>query len=457
MTIRNRLTLISSITFGVVFTVAAVLVYYAFYTTSERIIFNELEKTCMLSAMFYLEEDELSAREHSLIRDQFEENILEAAVKIYDVNNHITFGNDQEDVQITAEVLNHVRREGRVNFKANDHYYYGIFYPDNQGDFVVFIVTSHAFFNSQSNQVLLMLGIALVVGLGIIFLLSAWLSRIAYQPVSTIIRQVNQVEANSLETALLSPNSNDELQDLVDTFNDLLHRLSDTFSIQKNFINYVSHEFKTPLAAISGNLEVLAQKKRSVEEYQQVSTVVLEQVYQIERLLDDLMMLAGLQTLPQDQLYCRVDELLWSVLDRVYAEWPKAHELISLEMGDTPSGILAVRGNVGQLEIALFNLVENAVKYSEERPILISLTNDGTHLILRIKDSGKGIVREELKFVHQPFYRGSNVGDTKGSGIGLSLALLICKQNGVAFSISSEANSGTVVELCWVIGNAANS
>ena len=451
MTIRNRLAFISSITFGVVFTVAALLVYYAFYTTSERIIFSELEKTCMLSAMFYLEEDELSAREHHLIRNQFEESILQAEVKIYDANNHITFGNDRIDEQVTAEVLDHVRHEGKTSFKADDHYYYGIFYPDNQGDVVVFIITNHEFFNSQSNQLVLMLGIALVVGLGIIFLLSFWLSRIAYKPVSNIIRQVNQLEADSLETVLISPNTRDELQDLVDTFNDLLRRLSDTFVIQKNFINYVSHEFKTPLAAISGNLEVFAQKERSVVEYQTVSKSVLEHVYQIEKLLNDLMMLAGLRTAPQDKLHCRVDELLWAVLDRVYMDWPEVKGLISLDMEEVPLNVLTVIGNAGQLEIALFNLIENAVKYSEGRSIVISLANVETHLILSIKDAGKGIAEEELKFVHQPFYRGSNVGDTKGSGIGLSLAVLICKQNGVLFSISSEEHAGTVVALRWAI------
>lgn len=453
MTIRNRLALISSATFGVVFTVSALLVYYAFYTTSERIIFSELEKTCMLAAMFYLEEDELSAREHRLIRNQFEESILQAEVKIYDANDQITFGNVQMDKQVTAEVLNHVRREGKTSFKLHGQYYYGMFYPDNQGDFVVFITTNHTFFDSQSNQLLLMLGVALVVGLGIIFLLSFWLSRIAYKPVSNIIRQVNQLEAESLETVLISPNTRDELQDLVDTFNDLLRRLSDTFVIQRNFINYVSHEFKTPLAAISGNLEVFAQKERSVEEYQIVSKTVLEHVYQIEQLLNDLMLLAGLRAPLQDKLHYRVDELLWSVLDRIYTDWPVAKELISLEIKSVHAEDLTVSGNVGQLEIALFNLVENALKYSEERPIVISLTNTGTHLALHIKDQGKGIDEEELKFVHQPFYRGSNVRETKGSGIGLSLAVLICRQNGVGFSISSEKHVGTVVELCWTVGN----
>lgn len=187
MTIRNRHTQISSLTFGVVFTISSLLVYYAFYRSSERIIFSELERTCMLSAVFYLEEDELSVREHNIVRKQFEENILNADVKIYNSENQITFGNKRVDVHITPEILDNVRKERKLNFKAGDHYYYGVFYPDNQGDFVVFIASDNEFFASQNRQLLFMLAIALLLGLAVIFLLSHWLSRIAYKPISRII------------------------------------------------------------------------------------------------------------------------------------------------------------------------------------------------------------------------------------------------------------------------------
>ncbi|MBK1442100.1 HAMP domain-containing histidine kinase [Parapedobacter sp. ISTM3] len=447
MTIRNRLTLISSLTFGVVFTLAAFAVYYTFHVTSERIIFSELQKTGLLSAMFYLEEDELSAREHNRIRTDFEVEMQQTDVKVYDSTNRVRYGNGHSMEQVVPAALQRIRDEGRVRFKTGGYYYYGLYYPDNQGDFVVVVATSNVFFASQSNQLLLMMGIALAVGLLTIFLLSYWLSRIAYRPISAVIHQVNQLQADNLETALTLPKTKDELHELVSTFNGLLLRLADTFVIQKNFINYVSHEFKTPLASITGNLEVFAQRDRSPAEYKEVSQTVLAQVSQLERIFNNLMILAGLRNNPADNTAYRIDELLWNVLDRIFDKWPEAKPLLRVEvLVPNPDKLLA-KGNGNQMQMAVYNLIDNAVKYANGHPVVVTLSQQGKWLQLTVQDNGTGITPEELKHVHQPFYRGSNVGNTKGSGIGLSLAVLICKQNGVSFSLASEIGRGTTVTL----------
>ena len=93
MKIRNRLTIISSATFGFVFIIASVLIYSSFYNSSEKVIFNELQKTCLLSAIYYLEKDELPHYEHSAIKEQFEEGIQNYTVRIYNEQNTVAYGN----------------------------------------------------------------------------------------------------------------------------------------------------------------------------------------------------------------------------------------------------------------------------------------------------------------------------------------------------------------------------
>jgi two-component system sensor histidine kinase ArlS len=87
------------------------------------------------------------------------------------------------------------------------------------------------------------------------------------------------------------------------------------------------------------------------------------------------------------------------------------------------------------------------VKYSNQKPIQIEFSEVENHLQLIIQDHGKGIPEDELKFISEPFQRGSNVLSTKGSGIGLSLALLILEQNQIGFSIQSKINEGTTIRL----------
>lgn len=447
MTLRNRLTLISSLTFGVVFAFAGFAVYYTFQVTSERIIFSELQKTGLLSAMFYLDEDELSTREHNRIRADFEAEMQQTDVKVYDGGNQLRYGNGQSKAQVTTATLRRAREEGRLQFRTGENYFHILHYPDNQGDFVVVVASSNTFFLSQRTQLLAMMGIALGAGLIIIFLLSRWLSRLAYQPISSVIDQVTRLQADNLDTALTLPRAKDELHDLVSTFNGLLSRLADTFVIQKNFINYVSHEFKTPLAAITGNLEVFGKKDRTPAEYHQVSQTVLAQASQLERILNNLMILAGLRGDPLRNATYRVDDMLWAVLNRIFERWPAAKQLITVQMAVSQPEKLVTTGNGNQLQLAVFNLVDNAVKYADSRTVSITLEQRGQSVRLTIKDNGRGIAAEELPSVHQPFYRGSNIGETKGSGIGLSLAVLICKQNGVSFSLTSEADRGTTAIL----------
>ncbi|PZQ85540.1 MAG: sensor histidine kinase, partial [Flavobacterium johnsoniae] len=283
------------------------MIYFAFYNSSEKVVFKELQKTCLLSAIYYLEKDELPHYEHSAIKEQFEENIQNDIVRVYDLNNVIVYGEKEADRNINPTNLNFIRKNKKLSFKSNNHFYYGIFYNDNQGDFVVFVKTKSEVFKSQTNRLLVIMIVVLFGGLFLIFLLSRLLSNIAYRPITNVINQVNSMELSSLDDPILSSNTNDEVQELIATFNNLLSRLSDTFAIQKNFINYVSHEFKTPLASISGNLEVFAQKDRTPEEYQKVTSEALENVYHIEEILNNLMMLSGLKTIHQENETFRID------------------------------------------------------------------------------------------------------------------------------------------------------
>lgn len=447
MKIRNRLTLISSLTFGFVFIIASVLIYFAFYNSSEKVVFKELQKTCLLSAIYYLEKDELPHYEHSAIKEQFEENIQNDIVRVYDLNNIIVYGEKQADKNINRANLEFIRKNKKLSFKSNNHFYYGIFYNDNQGDFVVFVKTKSEVFKSQTNRLMVIMIVVLFAGLLFIFLLSRLLSNIAYRPITKVINQVNSMELSSLDKPISSSNTNDEIQDLITTFNNLLSRLSDTFAIQKNFINYVSHEFKTPLASISGNLEVFAQKERTPEEYQKVTSEALENVYHIEEILNNLMMLSGLKTIHQENETFRIDETLWDINDKIF-EIHESQE-IGIDLKVENEELLSVKGNEVQIKVALYNLIENAVKYSDGNPIKISLSEVNNQLQIIIQDFGKGIQKEDLHYIQQTFYRGKNVGNIKGSGIGLSLATIIFKQNNIQFTIDSEENSGTRITLLF--------
>src|SRR5215217_4412071 len=155
MKIRNRLTIISSVTFGVVFITAAVIIYIAFYRNSERRIYDNLQKNCLLSAIYYLEKDEIPIKEHKQIREQYDENIKDVAVGIYNEKNEVQYGKSLSLKSITPKVLDKARKNRKVMFESNNHFYFGIFYRDNQGDFVVFVQTNDHEFKTQNHELMI--------------------------------------------------------------------------------------------------------------------------------------------------------------------------------------------------------------------------------------------------------------------------------------------------------------
>ncbi len=447
MKIKNRLTLISTVTFGLVFAITSVIVYFTFSASSNNVIFNELEKSCLLTAFFYLEEDELSSAEHDKIKVRFKENIKDIEVRVYNEKNIISYGDTLHDDLITNEILDLVRSEGKHNFKSGHHYYSGIFYPDNQGDFVIFLKEDNSFFKAQADRLQLILIVVLITGLVVIFILSRILSNLAYSPVKRVIRQVKQLDIPSLDKKLINTGTNDEVQDLIETFNQLLERLSETFVIQKNFINYVSHEIKTPLTAISGNLEVFAQKDRNPEEYQKVVTDVIQNVNNIEMIMNNLKIISGLvKDYSSDEKF-RIDELVWDILRKIKEVYPESRPEVNLNIPAGKDYLLDVKGNEVQIQMAIYNIIDNAVKFSDGKKIEIDFSNENNKLRITIKDSGVGIPENEMKNIHQAFFRGSNVKSIKGSGIGLSISEIIFNQNEIEFNISSEINLGTKVQL----------
>ena len=449
MKIRNRFTLISSFTFSIVFIIASIITYLSFYSYSEKIMYNELQKTCLLTGIFYLEKDELPENQHLIIGQQFKENSLEIVTRVYNKQNEVVYGEKEHDKNITPERLDYIRKNRKLSFKSKHHFYFGSYYRDNQGDFVVFVKKNDVEFKTITNRLLIIMVLVLLIGLILIYMVSRKLSNLAYSPIKNIVDQVNEIEASSLDRHIISPNTKDEIQELIETYNNLFKRLSDTFVIQKNFINYVSHEFKTPLTAISGNLEVFAQKERTSAEYKEMSEKVLENVYQIEDTLNTLMMLSGLRDNTELNEVFRVDELVWDINDQL----PEVHKLkdsqIQIALEVTNDKLLSIKGNSNEIKIALYNIIENAVKYSNGNPIKISLLQQDNQLKIVIEDHGTGISENDLKFIKQTFYRGKNVNEIKGSGVGLSLANIIFKQNNIHFTIVSKKDKGTTVTLLF--------
>ncbi|MDR2037161.1 MAG: HAMP domain-containing histidine kinase [Bacteroidales bacterium] len=443
MKIQTRLVLLSSLLWGVVFIIVGVLIYGVYRKSVENSMYQNLEKTARITALFFFEEDELNEDEFAKVRKQYEEVLSDYI--IYDNDNIITHGDGM--FSIPVKLLDGIRSKGKMAFLMNGFLCYGIYYEDNQGNFVVITKEKQEQLNNLIRPLVWILLSAFIIGMLATLILNRWLARAAYYPIRKIIRQVKNISTDDLTVQLAIPDTKDELQLLTRTFNELLEKISDTFVIQKNFVSYISHEFKTPLASILGNLEVFSIRDRTPEEYHHLVGNLIDEIHQLEGILDTLLEVSGLRKDVEITDSLRVDELIWEIIDQLSARYSGLKTNVQMEIPPEDESILYLKKNKIQLFMALLNLIENAVKFSKGKTVDIRLYKEKGKLLLSITDKGIGIPKEQLSSINRPFYRAENSNQVQGSGIGLSIALRILEKNHIPYSIDSKENIGTKVIL----------
>ncbi|HEV7381565.1 MAG TPA: HAMP domain-containing sensor histidine kinase [Dyadobacter sp.] len=450
MKIQHKLTLNSSLVFGLVFTISSVLIYLNFVKSAENVFYAELSRTASLTALFYLEEDELSTNEYRKIEKKFLTATANQEIRLYDKQGKIHYGEADPDTNITLKILKTIRAKSQYSFKVDDSFYYAIYYRDNQGSFSVIIKANNPALHAQKAEFVKILLIALLIGMVVIVILSYTLSRIAYSPVREIITQVKKIDMTGRSHKLTYPETKDELEDLFKEFNAMLEKVYQNVQIQKNFISHASHELKSPLASIVGNLEVLMQKDRPVSEYRQVSGSVLSDAGRLENILQNLLVLSGLEQDKKQILQPeRLDEILWEVLDRLAIDYPQTKVNLHWELSDQDENLLTYDCVKTQLYMAIYNLTENAAKFSSSKPVNLTLEKKENQACLTIRDEGIGISKDDLTHIFEPFYRGNNVAGVHGNGLGMAISHKILSNHGIAISIQSERGVGTEISLLF--------
>lgn len=450
MKVQNKLVILNSFFFTALFSITSLVFLLLYIQFSRQSIYQQLRSAANLSAIFHLEEDELEPQIFTLVKRQYQESVANIYYQVYDIDNNIRYGYNLDT--IATSTLDKIRKEYSSSFKDDEYYSYGIFYEDNEGDFVIVAKEKREGLNQQVNTLIMLLLMGFIFGTLVITTSSKLIARRAYKPFRDIIKEANDlVNHKKTDLCLVAPHTNDELEELIKTFNKLLGQLDETFVIQKNFVRYVTHEFKTPLATIIGNLEVFSIKDRTPQEYANLSIKLIEEVQNLNNILNTLLAISNTRKEEDNYLIetFRLDELIWEITAKVEANYTGSHIDFELEVDNSDILNLGIRVNRTQLYMALTNLIENAVKYSNNKPVTINLKSEDLKLVMTIKDQGIGIPKDQLNLVSKPFYRADNANSKAGSGIGLSIALRILEENKIRYSISSEINIGTTVQIIF--------
>ena len=267
------------------------------------------------------------------------------------------------------------------------------------------------------------------------------------QSITKITRTANRIYVTDFSSEIPPPKYDDEIKDLVDSFNLMIKRLKDGVQLLEQFNSDVSHELKTPLTVIKGEIELTLNKQRDEQYYIKTLETIDGEAEQIQSIVDNLLLLTKYtkENIKQTFDDVSVDSLLLVVIEKFNTQLKEKNIKVNIKIFES----IEILANKILITSIFSNLIDNAIKYSlENTSINISLyKKEKMHFI--IEDEGIGIPEDDLEKVQNRFFRVDESRNKKIKGFGLGLSIVtnsISLHNGI-IKISSEKDHGTTIEV----------
>nr|WP_129733639.1 ATP-binding protein [Parabacteroides goldsteinii] len=378
----------TAITVGVI---AFVTIVFYFIATNyiSRLYYSYLTEKAYATAEKHWEKDEVDEESYARIQKRYEET-LPVATEILLNADSIAESHTALSQYMTEKEIARLYSGEVITFHEKEKMGAALYYPDNEGNFIVLVISNNQYGGDIQQRIgWLLLALIVISAILIYFVGKLYATR-------------------------------------------MVDRIDAAYQSEKAFISNASHELNNPLTAIQGECEISLLKERTPAEYQAALQRIASETKRIIQLMKHLLFLSHgdkeiLKNATENIMLA--DFLMQFVGNRIRFT--------------TDTFAYCLEANPHLLKIAIGNILNNACKYSGEKPVEMRLKGS----VLTIEDSGIGIPSEEMKRIYQPFYRASNTREFAGHGIGLSLSLRILNSYGAQVDIHSEVNKGTNVVI----------
>ena len=267
----------------------------------------------------------------------------------------------------------------------------------------------------------------------------------ALKPLQNLGEQIEDIQAKNLKHLVVSDQSSIEIEQLTNAFNEMLERLSNTFAAQRQFSANAAHELRTPLAVMCTKLEVFEKNNNpSAAEYQETVHMIRMQTSRLSHVIDILLEMTDLQSAQKQDRISLAD-----MAEEVICDLTAVADKKEITITQNP-GTAEIIGNDTLIYRAIYNLVENAIKYNHTGGnVTVSIKEDGEFATVIISDNGPGIQQEDWQHIFEPFFRvdKSRSRDMGGAGLGLALVKEIARQHGGDVYVVQSSKNGTEIAL----------
>ncbi len=448
MKIVNRTSWVFTLSSAIILFLFAYAVYFFSELNRQEEFVDRLRYKIIWRAEFIFD---AQVQEHQIrrIHEQNKKLINEAQITVFDQQNRVVFSDIGEPTYPDVR-LESFKTSNFFTWEQGKELYMGLNYQFESKPFFLighaYDVTGFAHMERLKNILITIY----IVALFFIFFSSFLFARYILKPINYIIHQIKDVSEHNLSTRVSYSNAKDELSELIETFNNTFNRLEKSFNNQRHFVSIISHEFRTPLAAMIAELELAQQLNTNVDEY----------FNSIDRALLDAKEATVLSTALLDFARANYDSSQVNFeeirLDEILLE----AKLVVLEKNkdyrvsisfDANAAIdeeeILVSANAYLLKVAFANLIENACKYSADQHAQVMLSRNKTIAQVQVKDHGMGIDSKDIPHIFDLFYRVAGTPSKEGHGIGLSIVQRIIEMHQGTVAVNSTLHVGTVFSV----------
>ena len=274
--------------------------------------------------------------------------------------------------------------------------------------------------------------------------LAYFVSGHALKPLHSFAAQVEKVEPNNLTDMKITEEVLPEFRQFSRSFNQMLDRLDEGFTAQRQFTGNAAHELRTPLALMQARIELFADEHPAMPpETTEFLTLLREQTERLTQMTKTLLEMSALQSVPRND---RIQ--LAPMMEEILTDLAPLAEKNGITL--TCDGDGAMTGSDGLLYRLLFNLTENAIKYNHPGgTVRLTVQKEAARLVIRVSDTGCGIPELYRESIFQPFFRvdKSRSREYGGVGLGLSLVWAIAELHGGSVCVEDSSEAGTTIAV----------
>lgn len=368
---------------------------------------------------------------------------------------------NKEEKKTEYETISSKEHNWLFDIPLNEIGYVGSIYYFNKD---IYRISSMLIFEKENTKVFVQLAtkkdinspylkyllFSLIIATPIILIIFLFIANIlinkTLSPVKEVIKSVKTISANNLSNRVSTDNIPSEINELVATFNQLLNNLEESFNKITDFSNNASHELKTPLTVIRGEIEVALKQNREPQEYKEILKDILEESISIQKIINQLLFLAKKDTaeLKSDFEELYLDEIITEILLQIekFTLTKNIHIKVKKIIPAT------IHANETLIKIAINNILRNSIVYSQNGShVFISLDENNKEYLLTIEDNGYGINENDLPFIFERFYRADKARSRKegGTGLGLAIVKMILDIHHYNIEVESAQDIGTTV------------